>query len=178
MSIVVRVVAPELQKQIQLLDKATPIFNKHFSAAFRGAVNMAYYAIEPNIPRRTGKAAGSFRREVRGFGSSFEGEVGWFGGYVKAWYINIVEHGARSHSLVTGSKQRTKSARKKFEKRVERGTLGGAHVFINGNWVTMRVHPGFSKRGFMAAGYSAVKPLVKMEIARAAENALAEQAVK
>jgi len=138
---------------------------------------MTYNAIEPNIPQRSGKAAGSFRRQVTGFGSRLQGEVGWWGN-VGAWYINIVEHGARSHSLKAKSKQRTRKDRARFEKRVERGTLKGAHVLINGRWVTMPVHPGFSKRGFMAAGFSAVKPLVMKAMERAAERSLEEQAVK
>lgn len=178
MSITARVISPDLQKQIQLLERSPQILDKHFRVSIDGAVNMTYHAIEANIPNRTGKALGSFRREVFGYASALQGMVGWWGDNVEAWYINIVERGARSHSLVAKSKQRTKKARARFEKRVERGTLQSAPVFINGNWVTMRVHPGFSKRGFMAAGFSAIKPLVIREFERAGERALAEQAVK
>lgn len=178
MSVVYRVISPDVKAQIEKLERADSIFDKHFLGAMRGAVAMTYNAIEANIPRRTGKAAGSIRREVSGFGRQLEGQVGWWGNDVDAWYINIVEHGARSHSLAAKSKQRTKKARARFEKRLERGTLNAAHVFINGRWVTMKVHPGFSKRGFMAAGYSAIKPLVERDMQQASERALNEQAVK
>lgn len=184
MSITARtVIGPELREQILKLERSPQILDKHFRSAIKGAVDMTYQAILPNIPQRTGKAAGSFRRQVFGFGAYLEGKVGWWGDDVDAWYINIVEHGARKHSLAptgrSGSVKQRASREKKLDKTLARGgSVQGAHVMINGNWVTMKVHGGFSARRFMAAGYSAIKPLAIKEYERAAERALAEQAVR
>jgi hypothetical protein len=179
MSIKVDVLAPDLEKQIHLLRQTDKILDRQFAGAMTRSVENTYRLILPNVPRgRTGKAAGSFRRDVFGYGRTLAGVVGWFGSKVDAWYINIVEHGAKPHSLVKGSKNRSKAQQERLTKRISRGSLKTAHVNVNGRWVSMQVHPGFSQRGFMEKGFSSAQPLVNAEFSRAADAALAEQVVR
>lgn len=137
-------------------------------------VDFTYKYVLPRIPVRTGAARGAFFKDVLGFGGSLTGVVGFRGGKGAPYHINIVEYGARPHSLVKGSKQRTQAAFGRFERRAARGTLTGAHVNINGQWVTIAKHPGFSKRGFMAAGFSAAQPIFNKEMQAAADKAFQE----
>lgn len=141
-------------------------------------VDFAYKYVLPRIPVRTGAAKGSFFKDVLGFGGTLTGVVGFRGGKGAPYHINIVEHGARSHSLKSRSRSRTTSQRARFERRVERGTLAGQHVNINGQWVTVAKHPGFSKRGFMAAGFSAAQPIFNREMQAAADKAFQEITTK
>jgi len=63
------------------------------------------------------------------------------------WYINPVEYGAKAHQ----------------EKRKKSGKTWN--------------HPGFSARGFMAAGYSALKPMIDADMAAASDAVVKEMAV-
>jgi hypothetical protein len=179
MSIKVTVVADDVQKQAALLAQTDRILDRHFYQAMIKSVDLTHDLISPNIPRRTGEAAGSFRKGVFGFGRTLAGAVGWFGDLAKkTWYVNIVNSGARQHSLVKNSKNRSQGAQDRLAKRAERGTLRSAQVNINGRWVTMRIHPGFSKRDFMGSGFRAAQPIVNAEMKIAADAALAEQVVR
>ena len=162
------------EEMIRFLEQYPKILDKHTFPAMQKAVGVAYNKIQPTIPVRTGAARGAFFKEVLGFGKSLTGVVGFRGGKGAPYHINIVEYGARPHSLVKSSRQRSRAAFARFERRAEKGTLRGAHVNINGQWVTIAKHPGFSKRGFMAAGFSAAQPILNSEMQKAADNAFAE----
>jgi hypothetical protein len=134
--------------------------------------------IKPRIPVRTGASAKTFGSRVIGTGVDITGQVGWYDDG-DPWYPNIVENGARRHSVIGGTKSRTRSARARFEKRDAKGTLGtGQHIFMYGHWVTKAAVNGFSARGFMAAGYSAMEGQIHADMARAAEAVVNELAVK
>lgn len=137
-------------------------------------VGFAYKFILPRIPVRTGAARGVFFQDVLGFGGSLTGVVGFRGGGGAPYHINIVEHGARPHSLKAKSKSRSEAQRRRFESRVAKGTLKGQHINVNGTWVTVAKHPGFSKRGFMAAGFSAAQPIFNKEMQSAVDKAFQE----
>lgn len=63
------------------------------------------------------------------------------------WYINVVEYGAKVHP---------EPKNRRFNK---------------------RPHPGFSARGFMAAGYSAMQPMINTDMQAASEATLREMVV-
>ena len=177
MSIKVDVFSPDLERQISLLQQSQRFLDKHFHLRMKNSVEMTYGIASPKVPHgETGKAAGALRRGVYGFGKSLIGTVGFYDGEV--YYINIVEHGAKRHSLVGGSKNRSEAARRRLARQEQRGKLKAAHVFIGNRWVTMTIHPGFSKRGFMAASFSAARPRVEGEMKAGADDALAEMVVR
>lgn len=137
-------------------------------------ISAASAVILPKIPVRTGRARAALEKEILGFGRTITGVVGFKGGKTAPWYINIVEYGARPHSLKAKTKSRTASQRARYEKRLSQNKLAGQHFMVNGQWVTKSNHPGFSKRGFMAAGFSAAKPIFDHEMQAAVENTFNE----
>lgn len=156
MAIRVDMSSNDLDRQIQLLKFYPEIVEKHFKSALKSAVKMTEAQIRPNIPVLTGTARDSFKSRVTGKGIDLQGQVGWWG-KSKAWYINIVEYGAKPHKIVAK----------------DGGFLGfGSTVVRSVN------HPGFSKRGFMAAGFSAVQPIINADMAKASEGVVNEMAVK
>jgi hypothetical protein len=64
------------------------------------------------------------------------------------WYINVVEYGAKEHAIPKN---------RRFNK---------------------RTHPGFSARGFMAAGYSAMQPRINADMRAASEATLKEMEIR
>jgi HK97 gp10 family phage protein len=64
------------------------------------------------------------------------------------WYVNVLEYGAKSH------KQPKHPVFKK------------------------RPHPGISKRGFMEAGFSAMKPIIETDLKTIGEAIVKEMAVR
>lgn len=169
---------PSFEEMVRYLGQYPKILDKYASSAMKRVVSKTASSIKPNIPVRMGASQAAFFNEILGYGATLTGVVGFRGGKGAPYHINIVEHGARPHSLVKRSRQRTASAFARFQKRQERGTLRGAHVLINGTWVTMASHPGFSKRGFMAAGFSAAQPMANAEMQKAVDNAFQEVATK
>jgi len=162
------------QEMVNYLAQFPKILDSHAFPAMKGVVAKAQAYIEPRIPVRTGAAKSAFFGEVLGYGKTLTGVVGFRGGKGAPYHINIIEHGARAHSLVKGSKQRTRAAFSRFQKRAERGSIAGAHVDINGRWVTMTIHPGVASRGFMAAGFQHVKPILNDEMQKAVDAAFSE----
>jgi len=165
---------PTFAEMVNYLGQFPKLLDPHTSTAMKGAVAKAEAFIEPRIPVRTGAAKAVFFGEVLGFGKTLTGVVGFRGGKGAPYHINIVEHGARPHSLVKNSRQRTTAAFARFQKRAESGRLRGAHININGTWVTKTKHPGFASRGFMKAGFEHVKPILNHEMQKAVEDAFAQ----
>jgi hypothetical protein len=79
----------------------------------------------------------------------------------------------------TSSKQRKRRG-DSYQKRIEKDKLrstAGYSVKLSNGWITMSekvVHPGFSRRGFMAAGFSASQPIYNAEMQKAVQNAFNE----
>lgn len=177
----VGVLAPDLDKQIGLLKLYPEILEKHFGPTLKRDVMALAERIRPTVPVLSGKAQRTLSAKVTGKGINLTGNVGWRGKNAP-WYINIVEHGAIPHPLnkgvsIRGSKKKTVL----FQKHINnpnRVSAGGIPVKINGRWVTMESHPGFSKRGFMAAGYSAMQPIINADMAQANEGVVKELAIK
>jgi len=164
----------QFDKLVRYLENYPKILDKHTYPGMKKTVDGAHKFIYPRIPIKSGASRGAFFKEVLGFGKTLTGVVGFRGGKGAPYHINIVEHGARSHSLVSKSRSRSASQRARYEKRKEKGKLTSQHFMVNGRWVTKADHPGFSKRGFMAAGFSASQPIFNHEMQAAADAAFNE----
>ena len=166
----------KFQEMLRYLEQFPKKLDRALSPGMQRTIGAAYAFILPRIPVRpgSGKARAALEKEILGYGKTITGVVGFPGGKGAPHYINIVEYGARPHSLKAKSKSRTTAQRARYEKRLEKGTLTGQHFMVNGQWVTKANHPGFSKRGFMAAGFSAAKPIFEKEMQIAVENTFNE----
>ena len=150
MSIKVDMTSPDVDKQLELLKFYPEILKKHFRPRLYRAVGGLSKQIEPNIPRKTGRAAQTFGSRVRGTGINLMGQVGWYD-RGDPWYPNVIEHGAKAHEMNT---------------------------FTPGLGKYIKTHPGFSAIGFMAAGYSAYKGTIDQLMYEASEAVVNEMAVK
>jgi hypothetical protein len=175
MSIKVGVISNDLDKQILLLREYPKIVNKHFRPALKEAGQAASAAIRPGIPVESGKAQRTFNTRVTGSGvesasgkGGIQAQVGWWG-RGSAWYINVVEYGARAHDLTSGADTRKKKNRKLFDLAYNSGGMEkygkeyglGHPVYIRGaGWKTMQVHKGFPGRGFLRRGAEAAQPVI------------------
>lgn len=168
----------EFERMLRYMSQFPKILDKYTAPAMRQTLKVARSVIIPKVPTLTGLAKSSLEEQLFGYGKTLTGVIGWKGGKGAPWYINIVEYGAKPHALNKGSKSRTASQQARFQKRQEKGRLTGAHFMIKGagSWVTMKSHPGFSKRGFMAAGFSASQPVYNAEMQKAVQNAFNEVA--
>jgi hypothetical protein len=81
--------------------------------------------------------------------------VGWYDSN-DPWYINVVEHGAKPHVI--------------------RSRTEGGFLFFGGTYAREVRHPGFSARGFMAAGASALQAAIENDLAMANERIIADLA--
>lgn len=158
MSYKVGVLDADLSRQIELLKWFPEVLKKHFVPVFRRDVKALEGRIRPTIPVLSGRAQQTFGSKVTGTGVNVTGRVGWYDKN-DPWYPNIVEYGAKPHSL------------SKDNQRIP--------VFIEGaGWRMMDKHPGFSARGFMAAGYSAMQPMINADMAQANEAVVNDLALK
>ena len=97
----------------------------------------------------------AFKARVTGKGLKLQGQVGWWG-KTAAWYINIVEYGAKPHKIVARE---------------------GGFLWFGGRIVRSVDHPGFAARGFMKAGYAALQGISDMRMTAASEAVLRELSV-
>lgn len=173
MSIRVDMTSNDVDRQIELLRYYPEIVVKHFRPALQATTKDLYGEIKPNIPRDTGKALAAFKARVSGKGVDLQGQVGWWG-KTAAWYINIVEHGARPHSLVKGSTIRSRRGARAFAD--ANRTPTGVPVFIEkaGGFRTMGDHPGAKELGFMKQGFAALQSISDLRMMAASEAVLAE----
>ena len=168
----------DLDRQIELLKYYPEIAAKHFKPAIARVVSDVENVIEPMIPIRSGHAADTFGSKVSGRGiESLKGQIGWFD-KGDAWYVPIVESGATSHDVSPRGNRITKA----------RAAAGGGATsklswpsgYDGGDWVfrSKVSHPGFSGRGFMAAGWSALQPIADSEFAIATQGVFKELEIK
>ena len=172
--------SPDLDRQIELLKFYPEIMEKHFRPALFRSVRGMESRIRPTIPVKTGKAQASFGSKVTGKGINLTGRVGWYDKNDPI-YPNILEYGAQPHPLNKGVSIR-KSKKKTaifsaYASDPNRIASGGTHVKIGDRWVTMEFHPGFSAIGFMAAGFSAYKPVIDAVLAQANEAVVKDLAL-
>lgn len=147
----------DLDRQIELLKFYPEVMEKHFGDALNRAVKLADEEIRPNIPvGMSSRAQRTFRSRVTGMGINLTGQVGWWGRN-SAWYINIVEYGAKPHKITSRTP--------------------GGFLWFGGRAYQEVQHPGFSARGFMAAGFSAVQPMINAEMKQASEGVVKEMAL-
>jgi hypothetical protein len=151
MSFKVDMTSPDVDRQLALLEFYPEILEKYFRPALGMGVKSLEESIRPTIPVDTGRALAAFKSRVTGKGLKLEGKVGWWG-KGQPWYINVVEYGAKPHKI--GYVPR----------------LGVS--FMN------EPHPGFSARGFMAAGFAAMQPMIDAQMAQASESVVNELVVK
>ena len=180
MSYKVDFAAADVQWQILALKEFPKIANTHFYPAMHRAVRALKAEIVPTVPFRSGLARRTFKTQVSGNGLNIQARAGWFG-MVDAWYINIVEYGARAHSILpeTGIRTRRKRA---FANAVSTAygmaNTSGVHINVKGRWVTKRNVEGFAARRFMKEGFENAKPDIDLEMLSAAEGVVNELAVK
>ncbi len=158
MSIKIDLTASDVDKQMEVLKHFPELAEKHYRPVVTRDVAALRASIQPQIPVRFGRAAKTFGSKVSGRGFSITGKVGWYDSD-DPWYINVVESGAVSHDIDVKPRN--------------------AHVLAwNGNFSMGHTisHPGFSARGFMAAGYSAMQPVIENDLAMANERIIADLA--
>jgi hypothetical protein len=171
MSIKVKVLSPDVDRQIELLKLYPEIAEKYYRPAFQAVTTALTNEIRPTIPVASGRAVSKFRGKVTGTGVKLAASIGWGVAKNAPWYINVVEYGARDHPLLKGSDirgsrrklfryQRYKAAAQAIGRDPGEGL--GVHVKIgkSGAWRTIAIHPGFAARGFMKAGAEKMAPLV------------------
>ena len=157
MSFRIDMTSTDVDRQIELLKFYPEVMEKHFRDSLLRSTKLAENEIRPNVPTLSGRAQKTMRSRVTGAGVNLQGQIGWWGsGSNMAWYINVVEHGAKPHKIVAKD---------------------GGFLGFGGTIVRSVNHPGFSARGFMAAGFSAVQPLINAEMAKASEAVVNEMVV-
>jgi hypothetical protein len=139
-----------LDRQIELLKLYPEVLERHFRPAVLSSVKALEARIRPTIPTKSGKALKAFGSKVTGKGINLTGRVGW---YDKSdpWYPNVLEYGAKPHEI---------------------------NSFVPGLGKYIKKHPGFSKRGFMQAGYSAMRPVILNALAQANEGVVKDLALR
>lgn len=158
MSIKIDLTASDVDKQMEVLKHFPELAEKHYRPVITRDVSVLRGLIQPQIPTRSGRAASTFGSKVTGRGFSLKGQVGWYDSG-DPWYINVVEYGAAAHIYDI--------------KPQKASVLAWGGGFSKGHEIH---HPGFSARGFMAAGYSAMQPVVENDLAMANERIIADLA--
>jgi hypothetical protein len=141
--------SPDLDKQIELLKLYPEIMGKHFKPALLSSVKGLEAHIRPTIPVKTGKAMKTFGSKVTGKGIRLTGRAGWYD-RSDPWYPNVLEYGSKPHEI---------------------------NSYAPGLGKYVRKHPGISAVGFMAAGFSAMKPVIESILAQANEGVVKDLAL-
>lgn len=184
MSIKVDLSAPDVDRQIALLNQYPEIADRHYKPTLQRSVTMLQQQIEPQIPVATGRAKAAFGSKVVGKGSKITGEVGWFRKAARGnsvYYIAFHEGGAKPHEIKPRQKTENLSLVRQLI-RLQAGT-GGSNVlrfYQGGSAVFTRrsiQHPGVRGRGFMATAWAAAQTRVVADIAQANEAVLRELSI-
>ena len=160
-----------IDRQVLLLEEFPEIARRHFLPAVKRATLILSAYIRPTIPSPgrfgSGTARSDFQTKVTGTNvQNIQGRVG----FVKAWWMNVVEYGARRHPLQAKSTIRTRSGANAFRVYERQYGQFKTPVLIKGvGWRKMAIHPGFGGRHFMQAGFERGEPQVTNELARANE---------
>jgi len=157
------IASPDLERQLDLLKHYPEIAEAHFRPAMDQAATILEGAIRPNIPVLSGTALAAFGAKVSGKGLTIAAKVGW--GTARsdrdAWYMNVVEYGAKPHEI---------NARK-----------GGRLIFTGLDGTVVSVpkvdHPGFPARQLMKRGLETSKAGIDAVMAAANEAAVRDLAV-
>lgn len=151
MSIKIDMTSTDVDRQIALLKFYPEVVERHYRSLLETDVDLLYNEIAPNIPQgATGKARATFKSRVTGTGINLQGQVGWWGRNT-AWYIKFPEDGTAPHQI---------------------------NSYAPGLGVFVKEHPGMSAVGFMAAGYSAIQPIIEVGLQKAGEDVLREMEIK
>jgi hypothetical protein len=145
----------DVDRQMEVLQHFPDLAEKHYRPTIRRDVSALASTIKGQIPVRTGTALNTFGSKVSGKGFGIRGQVGWYDSN-DPWYINVVEHGAKPHVI--------------------RSQEQGGFLFFGGTFAQEVHHPGFSARGFMAAGASAMQAAIENDLAMANERIIADLA--
>jgi hypothetical protein len=171
------VLSEDLQAQIQKLDGMEDLLQKYMRPAMRESVSLLSDAVEPNIPTLTGYAREKFGTHVLGSGLNLTGYVGWKGSPT-AWWMNIVENGARQHDLTKGESRRSRGGAERFATLQKFGFQPSyRHMLIDGQWKSMNIHPGFAGRFLLSNALEGNQEAVESIFSGAAENFLGELAI-
>jgi hypothetical protein len=156
--------SPDVDAQIELLKLYPEISDKHYQPALKNVTEALAHEIRPQIPRgTTGRAQATFRSQVRGSGMSIQGEVGWWGkAGGEAWYVRLLEGGAKAHEIPKVSK------RSAWKPKV---------LHFGGVFRRSVRHPGISGRGFMQRAWDRTQELAEREFTKANEAIVNELAV-
>jgi hypothetical protein len=150
MSIKVDMTSTDIDRQIELLRYYPEVVEKHFRPVLTVDIGLLADDIRPQIPVAKGKAAATFKKNITGKGIDLQAQVGWWGKNT-AWYINIVEYGAKPHNI---------------------------NSFAPGAGVYIKDHPGFPAREFMANSFAAFQPVIEADMAIASENVVNDMVVR
>lgn len=139
--------AADVQWQIEMLKLYPEIANNRFYPAMHRAVADLRNTIEPTIPVASGFGKSAFQSQVSGKGLNIKGRVGFEG---KAWYMNVVEYGARAHGM---------------------GYIPNLNVRID-------MHPGMEPRKFMEKGFEKSQGRIESEMEIANQQVVNDLVVK
>lgn len=155
MSFKIDMSSPDVDRQIDLLKHYPEVMERHFKQILKADIDELYQNIKPTIPKHRGRAAAAFKKSLTGKGINLTGRVGWWG-TKQPFYINIVEYGAPPHEI---------------------GFVPFLGVSWQGKNSRAKQHPGTPKVGFMAAGYSAMRPKIENDMRLASEAVVKEMAI-
>ena len=172
------VLSEDLQAQIQKLEGMDDLLQKYMKPAMQTSVSLLAGAVEPNIPTLTGYARETFGTHIlQSTGINITGYVGWKG-KPTAWWMNIVENGAREHDLTKGETGRSRAGAARFAVMKNNGFQPtGRHVLVNGQWKTIGIHPGFPGRFLLSNALDSNEEAVESIFSAAADNVLQEAVV-
>jgi hypothetical protein len=158
----------DIDRQAELLKYYPEVIVKHYKPALLRVSAALSSVIEPMIPSGiTGDARSSFGSKVTGRTlNTIQADIGWYDDD-DPFYVKFLENGVKPHDIRP------------------QGRSGGRRVGVlswmdGGDFVFSKVvhHPGTSKVGMLAAGWSALQPLVEIEMQRAGEAVLKEMEIE
>jgi hypothetical protein len=170
----------DLKNQIAKLDGIQEAAERNLRPAMERAVSMLFSAIEPNVPVLTGLSRSSLETRITGSGLNLIGTVGWNRASERRvpWWINIVESGAREHNLAPKSSIRSRVGAAAYAEQKSLGIIPtGRHVLVNGQWKTIRIHPGFTGRFMVSNAYERNQEDVSSIFSAAMDQTLLELSV-
>lgn len=145
----------DITRAIGKLQNFDEIATKHWKAAMQASVKPIAAAAKANAPALTGKTRRSIGSRVTGKGTKVTGKIGSF---MTEWYPNVVEHGAKAHTI--------------------NDSEGGTHVLVKGQWKTITKHPGFEGRFFMKKAVQSFRNWIFVQFTAANEAISQELIIK
>lgn len=164
MSFKIDLTSSGVDRQISVLKEFPKLADNRYRPVVKKDTAALAAIVQPNIPRRTGKAAETFGKKVTGKAFNLKGQLGWYD-RGDPYYINVVEYGASAHKITVQPSEEGGV----LAFRMQNGSMG----FSAGHTIE---HPGFGARGFMAAAEDAMGPMVEADLAAANELLLADLA--